>query len=138
MRRAPLQGDVLPPRALGPISRTDIVRYAGASGDFNPIHHDQEFAESAGYPSVFSMGMLQAGLLATYATDMFGPANVRRFTVRFKEQVWPGDELICSGVVSGVVSDSEGALVEVQLSCRRHAGGEAIAGTAVFRLDSAR
>src|SRR5690349_4035521 len=80
-------GDTAPGRNFGPISRTDIVRYQGASGDFNPIHHDDEFAQSAGYPTVFSVGMLQAGFLATYVSDWFGPAQVRRFAVQFKEQV---------------------------------------------------
>src|SRR5580693_5058985 len=87
-------GHTLPPRTFGPLTRTDFVRYQGASGDFNPIHHDEEFARSAGFETVFSVGMLQAGLLATYCTDLLGAANVRRFKVQFREQVWPGDELI--------------------------------------------
>ena len=57
------------PREYGPLTRTDFVRYQGASGDFNPIHHDEEFAKAAGYPTVFSVGMLQAGILAGFATD---------------------------------------------------------------------
>ena len=60
------------PRTVGPLTRTDFVRYQGASGDFNPIHHDEEFAQAAGYPTVFSVGMLQAGILATLATDWLG------------------------------------------------------------------
>ena len=77
-----------------------MVRYQGASGDFNPIHHDEEFAKSAGYPSVFSVGMLQAGILASFATDWLGAANVRRYAVQFREQVWPGDHVVCSGKVT--------------------------------------
>jgi acyl dehydratase len=57
-------GAQAPPREFGPQSRTDIVQYQGASGDFNPIHHDDEFAQSAGYPGAFSVGMLQAGILS--------------------------------------------------------------------------
>jgi acyl dehydratase len=91
----PSVGDLGPVVSFGPISRTDIVRYVGASGDFNPIHHDEEFAQTAGFPTVFSVGMLQAGLLATYATDWLGARNLRRYVMRFKEQVWPGDELTC-------------------------------------------
>src|SRR5918995_1789746 len=87
---------------FGPITRTDIVRYAGASGDFNPIHHDETFATGSGFPTVFSIGMYQAALLATFATDWLGADTIRRFTVRFQEQVWPGDELTCSGVVTKV------------------------------------
>ena len=94
-------GTDAPPREYGPITRTDIVAYQGASGDFNPIHHDDEFAQSAGYPGAFSVGMLQAGILASYVTDWLGARNVRTFGVQFREQVWPGDQLVCSGQVVG-------------------------------------
>ncbi|MBX6722190.1 MAG: hypothetical protein IRY92_02970, partial [Dactylosporangium sp.] len=67
------------PRVIGPITLTDIVRYQGASGDMNPIHHDESFARAAGLPGPVSIGMLHAGYLATYATDWLGAANVRRF-----------------------------------------------------------
>ena len=93
-------GAAAEPRTVGPLTRTDFVRYQGASGDFNPIHHDEEFAKSAGYPSVFSVGMLQAGILAAFATDWLGAANVRRYSVQFREQVWPNDCVVCSGVVT--------------------------------------
>ena len=56
-----------------------------------------------GYPSVFSVGMLQAGILAGFATDWLGAANVRRYAVQFREQVWPGDVVICSGTVDAPV-----------------------------------
>ena len=121
-------GDTAEPRTFGPITRTDIVRYAGASGDFNPIHHDEHFATSAGFPTVFSIGMYQAALLATFATDWLGAENVRRFTVRFKEQVWPGDELTCNGTVTAIDGDQ----VTVELTCARQTGGVAIGGEAVF------
>jgi acyl dehydratase len=125
-------GDVAEPRTFGPITRTDIVRYAGASGDFNPIHHDEGFATKAGFPTVFSIGMFQAALLATYATDWLGAESIRRFTVRFSEQVWPGDELTCSGTVTAVVASEAGDRVEVDLVCTRQTGGTAIAGSAAF------
>ncbi len=121
-------GATAPEQSFGAITRTDIVRYAGASGDFNPIHHDQGFAESAGFPTVFSIGMFQAGLLSTYATDWLGADKVRRFTVRFKEQVWPDDVLTCTGVVTAVRDDE----LDVELTCTRQTGGVAIAGTATF------
>lgn len=91
----------LPNRTFGPISRTDIVRYQGASGDFNPIHHDEEFARTSGAPSVFSVGMLQAGYLASYCTDLFGPGSLIEFSARFHDRVWPGDFLTCSGKMDG-------------------------------------
>ncbi|MFB9180103.1 MaoC/PaaZ C-terminal domain-containing protein [Dactylosporangium sucinum] len=65
-------------------------------GRLNPLHYDEPLAQGVGFPSVFSIGMFQAGLLATYATDWLGADTVRRFSVRFKEQVWPGDVLVCA------------------------------------------
>lgn len=133
----PAPGDSCAPRTFGPITRTDIVRYAGASGDFNPIHHDQGFAESAGFPTVVSIGMFQAGLLATYATDWLGAENIRMFSVRFEDQVWPGDELTCTGVVTAVEPHEGDALVHVDLKCVRRQGGVAVRGTARFQLHRA-
>jgi acyl dehydratase len=129
-------GDTLPDRTFGPISRTDMVKYQGASGDFNPIHHDETFAQAAGFPTVFSVGMLQAGYLATYATDLFGPANVRGFRVRFVEQVWPGDVLDCHGAVTELsVDEASGEKrVAVELTVTRQTGGTAIQGWATFAV----
>lgn len=81
------------PREVGPITRTDIVKFAGAGGDFNPVHHDEEAARRAGYPSVFAMGMFTAGLLGDYVSRWLGAENVARFSVRFASPVWPGDTL---------------------------------------------
>jgi acyl dehydratase len=120
------------PREYGPLTRTDFVRYQGASGDFNPIHHDDEFAQSAGYPTAFSVGMLQAGILASYATDWLGPRNVRTFGVQFREQVWPGDRLVCSGTV--VARDDAARTVDLELVVTRVGGGAAIKGTATFAV----
>jgi len=120
------------PREYGPLTRTDFVRYQGASGDFNPIHHDDEFAQSAGYPTAFSVGMLQAGILASYATEWLGPRNVRKFGVQFREQVWPGDRLVCTGTV--VDRDEEARTVDLALVVTRVGGGAAIRGTATFAV----
>lgn len=131
-------GDVLESVEHKPLTRTDIVRYAGASGDFNPIHHDETFATKVGFPTVFSIGMYQAALLANFAADAFGPANTRRVNLRFSAQVWPGDVLTCSGTVTGVESTDEGTSVEVDLTCTRKgedgSEGTAITGSAAFLL----
>ena len=125
-------GAACAPREYGPLTRTDFVRYQGASGDFNPIHHDDEFAQSAGYPTAFSVGMLQAGILASYATDWLGPRNVRTFGVQFREQVWPGDRLVCTGTVIG--RDDAARTVDLELVVTRVGGGAAIKGTATFAV----
>jgi len=75
------------------LTRTDLVMYAGASGDFNPMHHDEIAAQAAGLPSVFGHGMFSAGLLATAITNYVGVGNLRSYRVRFTKQTWPGETL---------------------------------------------
>jgi acyl dehydratase len=134
----PTVGSQLEVREHKPLTRTDIVRYAGASGDFNPIHHDETFATRVGFPTVFSIGMYQAALLANHAADAFGPDNLRRVTLRFSAQVWPGDVLTCTGTVKRVEETGDGTEVEADLVCTRRgedgSEGVAITGSAAFLL----
>lgn len=130
------EGDGPEAFVVGPITRTDFVRYQGASGDFNPIHHDETFAQAAGFPSVFSVGMFQAGALATFATNWLGPENVRRFVAQFREQVWPGDTLTCSGSVARKYEEGGERKVDLELICTRQTGGVAIKGSATFVIPS--
>jgi acyl dehydratase len=127
-----------PQRNFGPVTVTDIVRYQGASGDMNPIHHDPAFAQRAGFPSVFSVGMLQAGLLANFACDWLGYENLRNFGVRFRDKVWPGDRLTFEATVTAVHEKDGVRLVELELTCTRQGGGIALAGTAAFELPEPR
>ena len=80
-----------------PVTRTQIVRFAGAAGDFNPMHHDETFAQANGQPSVFAMGQLTAALLGSAVTEWLGRGNLAGYGVRFKEKVWPGDCLMLTG-----------------------------------------
>ncbi len=113
-------GIELEEKVFGPVSREDIVRYARASGDDNPIHQDEEYARRTGAPTVFAMGMLPAGYLAKAVSDWFGgPQLLKRFRVRFTTRVWPGDELACRGRVEGV----EGGTVTVSLEALRRGAG---------------
>ena len=91
------EGDTLPEVRVDKLTRTDFVKYAGASGDFNPIHHDQTFAEASGNPTVFAMGMLNAGILSRVVTGFAGRPNVRRYKVRVSTRAWPGDDVVCRG-----------------------------------------
>ena len=105
---------------FGPITRGDIVLYAEASGDDNPIHQDEEYARASGAPTVFAMGMLPAGLLATALSRWVGdPLHIRRYKVRFTTRVWPGDEVVCSGRVVSI----EGNVVKVTISAARRGKG---------------
>lgn len=127
-------GATAPKRDFGPLTTQMFVRYSGASGDLNPMHYDDAFARKAGYPSVISQGMHQAALLATFATDWLGPDNVRRYMVRFKDQVFPGDVLTCTATVTAIEDRSEGRIATVELTCVRQTGAVAISGEAEFLL----
>jgi len=110
--------DEAPPLVVENISRTHFVRYAGASGDFNPMHHDDTVATSIGNPSVFGHGMLTAGLMARVLKDWFGPAALRRYQVRFSKQVWPGETLTCTATVTGQRDAEETGMGLVDVECQ--------------------
>src|ERR1700722_9707684 len=93
-------GDTHTARLVDDLKRTQIVQYAGASGDFNPLHTDEVFTTKiAGYPSVFAHGMLTMGLTGTLLTDVVGDGTLRTFGVRFRSQVWPGDTLTATATI---------------------------------------
>lgn len=124
------QGSVFAPVTIGPITRTHIVRYAGASGDFNPLHHDDEYARRLGNPSIFAMGMFSAGALGTAVTHWLGVGRVRRFKVRFAARVWPGDTLTLEGTVSRKALDGSQGTVACDLRVVNQAGQVVIYGEA--------
>jgi acyl dehydratase len=113
-----------------PLTRTMFVRYAGASGDFNPMHHDDTIAAQVGNPSVFGHGMLSMGLAARVVKDWFGPEAVRVLKVRFAKQVWPGDVLTCVATVTGTREEQGETLVDLDLSVTNQNGDRAITGSA--------
>lgn len=126
-------GTELPPRRYGPLTRTDIIHYQGVSGDLNPIHHDDSYAQSAGFPTAFSVGMFQAGILASYLTDQLGPENVRRYAIQFREQLWPGDTITCTAVVTRAYSQDDHDHIDLDITATRDANNKpAIKGTATF------
>ncbi len=97
------------------LTRAQIVMYAGASGDYIPLHTDEVYAkEVAGYPSVFAHGMLTMGLAGVLLTDWFGDGTLRTFGGRFRNQVWPGDTLTGHAEIVAVTSVEEnGATIEI-------------------------
>ena len=123
-------GDAAPPLVVEQLTRTNFVRYAGASGDFNPMHHDDTVATSVGNPSVFGHGMLTAGLMARVVKDWFGPEALRRFQVRFSKQVWPGDTLTCTASVTGKRDEGGEHLVDLACAVTNQDGVEVLSGTA--------
>jgi peroxisomal enoyl-CoA hydratase 2 len=119
-------GDAAPPLVVENLTRTNFVRYAGASGDFNPMHHDDTIAAQVGNPSVFGHGMLTAGLMARVVKDWLGPEALRRFQVRFAKQVWPGESLTFTATVVAVHDDT----VDLELQATNAEGEVKLTGTA--------
>ena len=118
------------------LKRTRIVQYAGASGDYNPLHTDERFAtEVAGYPGVFAHGMLTMGMTGRVLTDWVGTESLLTFGVRFKAQVWPGDTLTATATVESVEDTPAGPVAHFSLCTVNQNGAEVVTGTAAARLE---
>jgi acyl dehydratase len=123
-------GDISEVVVVDDLKRTQIVQYAGASGDYNPLHTDEVFATKvAGYPSVFAHGMLTMGMTGRVVTDLVGAESLLRFGGRFTSQVWPGDTLTVRATVESV----EDGVVSLTLSTVNQEGKEVFSGSATAR-----
>jgi acyl dehydratase len=116
------------------LTRADLIEYAGASGDFNPMHTDEVAAKDAGMPSVFGHGMFSAGLLATALTNWAGIGRLVRYRVRFVKQAWPGDVFQSSIAVTGKRKEGDKNLVDVECSLANSEGEVKVSGEATVEL----
>jgi acyl dehydratase len=117
------------------LKRTQIVQYAGASGDYNPLHTDDNYATTiAGYPSVFAHGMLTMGLTGQAVAALVGTENLLRFGVRFTAQVWPGDTLTVRSSLARIEETAAGPVAELSVSTVNAGGTEVLSGYAHARL----
>src|SRR5438477_10960369 len=117
------------------LSRTQIVQYAGASGDYNPLHTDDRFTtEIAGYPSVFAHGMLTMGMTGRVLTDWFGVEALKSYGVRFVKQVWPGDKLTATATITAVRDEDGATLADVTVETKNQDGDVVLSGTATARI----
>ena len=112
------------------LTRTQIVMYAGASGDFHPLHHDDVHARAAGYPGIFAHGMLTMGMTGRFVTDVVGAGRLTRYGARLLAQVWPEDTLTAS---MRVVAIDDG-LAELSVRAVNQDGVEVLAGSATARI----
>ena len=125
-------GDTFEERLVEDLKRTQIVMYAGASGDYNPVHTDEVFTkEVAGYPSVFAHGMLTMGMTGKLLTNVVGDGRLTEYGVRFTSQVFPGDTLDAKATVTAVVD----GIVELDVSTVNQNGVEVLKGSAKARVD---
>jgi acyl dehydratase len=137
LRRDALRvGDVHEAVVVDNLTRTQIVQYAGASGDYNPLHTDEVFAtQVAGYPSVFAHGMLTMGMTGRMLTDYVGDGRLVRFGGRFTAQVWPGDTLTATATVTSLEERDGMATVELDIATKNQDGTDVFTGTASARVD---
>ena len=110
--------------------------YAGASGDYNPLHSDEKFArEVAGYPGIFAHGMLTMGMTGRIVTDWFDVGRITKYGVRFVRQVWPGDTLTATAVVEAIREEDGTSFADVSITTVNQDGTTVLTGTATARLD---
>jgi acyl dehydratase len=118
------------------LTRTQLVMYAGTSGDYNPVHSDEVFATKvAGYPTVFAHGMLTMGMTARMLTNWVGDGRLTRYGVRFVSQVWPGDTLTARGKVEAIREENGVPLADLEVVTTNQNGQEVVRGYATARLD---
>ena len=130
------EGQTFPQRLVEDLKRTQIVQYAGTSGDYNPLHSDEIFTTKvAGYPSVFAHGMLTMGMTGKLLTDTVGDGNLRKYGVRFTIQVFPGDTLDATATVKRVFEENGEKRVEFDVSTVNQNGQEVLKGYAEARVD---
>jgi len=129
-------GDTREEVVIDNLTRTQLVMYAGASGDYNPVHTDEVFATKvAGYPTVFAHGMLSMGATARMLTNWVGDGRLNKYGVRFVSQVWPGDTLTARATVEALRSEGGQSFVDLRVVTTNQSGQEVVAGYASARLD---
>ncbi|GIS32966.1 MAG: MaoC-like dehydratase [Gammaproteobacteria bacterium] len=119
------------------LKRTQIVQYAGSSGDYNPLHTDEVFTTKiAGYPSVFAHGMLTMGMTGKMITNYVGDGTLKKYGVRFTSQVWPGDTLESEAKIVDIREENGENLVDLEIVTTNQDGVAVITGSATAKIDS--
>ena len=127
-------GDRVVHKTFPPISRHKLALYCGASGDHNPMHVDLDFAKAAGFPDVFSHGMLVMAYLGQALTDAVPPSRIRSFSTRFAAITQLGAKLTCEGTVAGLFEHNGEKRARLALTTKDEAGETKLAGEAVIAL----
>ncbi len=129
-------GDTYEEHVAENLSRTQLVQYSGASGDYNPLHSDEVYAtQIAGYPSVFAHGMLTMGMTGNMLTNYVGDGRLVKYGVRFTNQVWPGDTLVAKATVEAIREEEGQHLVDLAVSTTNQDGKVVVSGSATARIN---
>jgi acyl dehydratase len=129
-------GDTHEEQVVDNLTRTQIIQYAGASGDYNPLHTDEIYTTKvAGYPTVFAHGMLSMGMTGKMLSNYVGDGRLTKFGVRFTRQVWPGDTLTSKATVEAVRQENGQHFVDLNVSTVNQKGEEVVSGHATARID---
>ena len=119
------------------LKRTQIVQYAGASGDYNPLHTDELFTTKiAGYPTVFAHGMLTMGMTGRMVTNYVGDGTLKKYGVRFTNQVWPGDTLTGKATIIEIREEDGEKVVDLMIETTNQNDVAVITGNATARIES--
>ena len=130
-------GDSYEEVVVNNLTRTQLVMYSGASGDYNPLHSDEIFATKvAGYPSVFAHGMLSMGLTGKMLTNYVGDGRLTKYGVRFSSQVWPGDTLTAKATVDAIRQEDGQSLVDLSVTTVNQDGQVVVTGQATASIDA--
>lgn len=130
-------GDTRTEVLVDDLTRTQIVMYAGSSGDYNPLHTDDLFTkEVAGYPGVFAHGMLTMGMTGRLLTDWVGDGQLTKYGVRFVNQVWPGDTLTATAEVTAIRDEGGEHFIDLKVTTTNQNDVPVVTGTASARVDA--
>lgn len=129
------EGQDIPELRVGPIKQMDLVRYAGASGDFNPIHNDVEFAKSAGLPGTIAHGMYIMALMGRQVTNWAPPTQVKFFGVKFKGMSLPGETMVFTGKIKKKKEENGDKLLMVSLTAANDKGEVKVSGDLTVKAE---
>ena len=127
-------GDAIPKLVKSPVSHLQLVRYAGASGDFNPLHTDPKIGELVGVGGIIAHGMLIMGFVGQLLSDYVGPTALRKFDVRFKGMTRIDDVITCTGTITEKYETDGEARIAGKVQATDQDGDVKVAGKFVAAL----
>jgi acyl dehydratase len=127
-------GDEIPALAKAPVDRVQLARFAGATGDFNPLHVDEQHARGLGMPSVYAPSTLGMSFLGQLITDWARGAQIRKFNAKFIKLIWPGDTIVCKGRVSDRHGTGGSYFIELEVWAENQKGELVLRGGCTLKV----